>query len=763
MVDYDFLILSPNEFEDISRDLLQKKLSVYIESFTSGRDGGIDLRYSTNKDKSVIIQAKRYKSFSGLLSSLKKEVDKVKKLSPSRYIITTSVGLSPNNKEIIQELFEPFIKSPADIIGRDDLNNLLGIHSDIEKQYYKLWLSSINVLEKFLHSKVFNQSEFELDEIKEQIKLYVQNDSLNEALDVLDKNKYLIISGIPGIGKTTLARVIVLYLLSNGFDEFIFLNQSIDDGYELFNDKKSQVFLFDDFLGSNFLGNSHPPNEDNKIVKFIEKIKKSHNKRIIFTTREYILKQAKSKFESFNINNIEIAKCVLDLSSYTNIIKAQILYNHLFFAQVPLPHITNIIKKKGYLKLVKHQNYNPRIIETIVKQKVWESCEPNQFMDVLISLFDNPESVWLHAYENNINQLAQTSLLVLLTTGTPILLTDWAKATKEFFRVNHINLISFDSIHFNKVIKQLENTFIRTQVDSDNQIAIEYQNPSIQDFLVNYLRGNDGLIENIINAIVFTEQFFTMFKVTPSKTYGTTHQILLTEDLVDVLNRNIIEKFDKLSSSNLTKLNYSDRIVWYQSPKLPCSYYFLNKVISEFSNKYIELNTLIYQHIQERIYIGNVSYSEKNAYLRLLSNVDLNKLSFDEERIFNDFIEQIHDSIDIRLLLDLKNTFPTTFKNSIKSSSFDNEIKTILTKEIDDISPSDSAELEYEISEIQSNLDINLSSEISILNEQTRLYDESISSESETHIDNLGKKTEESETLSEDEIIKDIFSSLLAR
>ena len=255
MIDYDFLILSPNEFENLSRDLLQKKLGIFIESFTSGPDGGIDLRFATAEKKKSIIQAKRYKDYKSLISNLKNEVKKVEKLSPEKYFITTSVGLTPSNKTEIFKLFTPYIKSTEDIYGKDDFNNLIGLYGEIEKQYYKLWLSSTNILEKVLHSKVYNQTAFELEEIKEQIKLYVQNNSFDEALKILKKNKYLIISGIPGIGKTTLARVIVLYLLSKDFDEFVYLNQSIDDGYEMFNDDKKQVFFFDDFLGKNFLEN----------------------------------------------------------------------------------------------------------------------------------------------------------------------------------------------------------------------------------------------------------------------------------------------------------------------------------------------------------------------------------------------------------------------------------------------------------------------------------------------------------------------------
>lgn len=106
MNNYDFLILSASEFERPTRDLLQKHLGCHIESFTQGRDGG--------------------------------------------------VGLTPANKDEIQQMFTPFIQSTEDILGRDDLNNLLAQHSDIEKQYYKLWLCSTAVLERIVNRRVLN-------------------------------------------------------------------------------------------------------------------------------------------------------------------------------------------------------------------------------------------------------------------------------------------------------------------------------------------------------------------------------------------------------------------------------------------------------------------------------------------------------------------------------------------------------------------------------------------------------------------------------
>ncbi len=47
MHNYDFQILQPNEFERLVRDLLQKKENIFVESFTLGRDDGIDMRFAT--------------------------------------------------------------------------------------------------------------------------------------------------------------------------------------------------------------------------------------------------------------------------------------------------------------------------------------------------------------------------------------------------------------------------------------------------------------------------------------------------------------------------------------------------------------------------------------------------------------------------------------------------------------------------------------------------------------------------------------------
>ena len=314
MIEYDFLILQPNEFENLTRDLLQKREGVFIESFTIGRDGGIDLRFTSPKDKKkVIVQAKRYKDYAKLKSVLKDEVAKVRKLNTDRYILSTSVGLTPENKTEIMTMFSPYIKATKDILGRNDLNNLLGEYSEVEKQYYKLWLGSTAVLDDILNKRINNWSEMTLEEARKDVSLYVMNDGFERALTILKENRYVIISGIPGIGKTTLSRMLAYQILANGYDEFIKVN-SMDDASQKLQKGKKQVFFYDDFMGSSFLDIKEIGFE-NKLLSFIEKVKREPNKLFILSTREYILAAAKRQYEKLALSKIDIAKCTIDLSS----------------------------------------------------------------------------------------------------------------------------------------------------------------------------------------------------------------------------------------------------------------------------------------------------------------------------------------------------------------------------------------------------------------------------------------------------------------
>jgi len=143
MADYDFRSLSPHDFELLCRDLVQRRLGITLESFTTGRDSGIDFRYRT-KALSLIVQCKHYaeSGYEALARLLdRKERKKLEALKPTCWVLATSVGLTPTRKEELLGILSPFCLATEDILGRDDLNNLLTQHPEVERQHYKLWLT----------------------------------------------------------------------------------------------------------------------------------------------------------------------------------------------------------------------------------------------------------------------------------------------------------------------------------------------------------------------------------------------------------------------------------------------------------------------------------------------------------------------------------------------------------------------------------------------------------------------------------------------
>jgi hypothetical protein len=189
MSEYDFSTLSPHDFELLSRDLLQEHLELNLESFSNGRDMGIDLRYSKPANgTNLIVQCKHYyrSGFTKLLSTLKSlERQKVDGLRPSRYLLITSVSLSPANKKEILDVLTPYCQGPADVFGKEDVNNLLGIYPQIEKKHFKLWLPSTEVLQRLLNNGLFTQTALEIDEIKRHLSLFVATPAVERGMEML--------------------------------------------------------------------------------------------------------------------------------------------------------------------------------------------------------------------------------------------------------------------------------------------------------------------------------------------------------------------------------------------------------------------------------------------------------------------------------------------------------------------------------------------------------------------------------------------------
>lgn len=538
MRDYDFSILSSFEFECFVRDILRKRDKIDYSNFAEGRDGGIDLRASYAKGKTIIVQAKRYKTWSELKGKLKNEVGKVNKLKPDRYVVATSVDLSVGNVDEIIKMFSPYIKNFTDVLGKQELNKLLGDYPDVELEYYKLWLASKTVLDNFLNKHIINKTKFAIEELKETVRTFVMNPSFDDALNKLLKYHYVILSGQPGVGKTTLARMLSYVLMSKKYeklkyDKFYFISNNLDDAYKMFQDGEREIFFFDDFLGTTRFQKDQK-NFDSDLIRFIDEIRRRDDKLFIMTTREYILQDARIYYETLDNSGIEISKCIVDVGAYSDYVKGKILYNHLSDSGMSHEYIMAIRKNRNYMKLIKHRNYNPRIIESFIKQAPSETLPPDEYFKKILSFFENPTSVWEGAF-NQLPLTAREMLLVLATMGNTVMYDDWKTAYENFYKTLHYENGYLDPNEWRDAVKLISNSFIRVD-DGKAGRFVNFFNPGVEDFVINYISKDEGIVKRLINTALYIEQIYSIFsdiKIQHSKVLVPP---ILYQDVIDSFN-----------------------------------------------------------------------------------------------------------------------------------------------------------------------------------------------------------------------------------
>ncbi|MBZ9996235.1 restriction endonuclease [Mesorhizobium sp. BH1-1-4] len=507
MSDYDFHQLSPYDFEIITRDLLQARDGFILESFKTGRDGGIDFRHASAAKGKIIVQCKHYQAtgIDGLLASLRKEVPKVLALNPDRYIVVTSLGLTPNNKGDIASLFGPYITSTDDIVGRDDLNNYLGLYKHIETAHYKLWLASTNVLQVVLNNAEKTRSDFEVQRIYRNLKKYVQSGAYKTARDILDEHNVLIISGQPGVGKTTLAEMLMYERLEKGAQPIV-VNSDIEEARKQFNIEVPQIFYYDDFLGASFLGQQSAfvgKNHDRDLLRFVEMVSASKTSRLILTTREHILQQAMAMSERVSGAGLIDRRCVLDIRDYSLHQKARILYNHIYFSDLPRAYREALLAGGFYRKIIDHGKFNPRLVEWLSSYSRVRSVPPDKYQAFVLSLLDNPAHIWLHAYTEQLSDSSRSMLLALHSMGgagpNEAVLALFGRLNEHRAQKYNYTRRTDDQL---RSMKELTDAFVGSTGN-----GLQYINPSVGDLMTHVIREQP---ENGVDIIASANRFREM-------------------------------------------------------------------------------------------------------------------------------------------------------------------------------------------------------------------------------------------------------------
>ncbi|MGJ5603490.1 restriction endonuclease [Morganella morganii] len=560
MTNYDFRALNNEEFERLATDLLSKRENMLIERFKSGKDGGIDGRFYHSGE--VIIQVKHYvkTGYSGLLSKLKsEEVAKVENLKPNRYIFITSVGLSPANKKEIYDLFNPYIRKNNDIIGPEYLNDLLTLYPEIERNHYKLWLSSTNFLISLLNNATIQNSNFLIEDARKESYKFIKTKQLKKALEILDENKVVIITGLPGVGKTTLAKQVMLMHCNSDYEVY-YIEGSISEVDSLYFKEKKQFFYFDDFLGATLL-EIFTKNSDSKIVQFIKKIITDKNKKMILTSRTNILNRAKNLSEIFNIEKIEKKEFEINVSDLTDIEKAEILYNHVWHSSLPQEYIDTFYDNRNYWKIIHHSNFNPRLISFITDSDRISGIDSSNFWSYIENSLDNPEMIWSHCFNNQTREEVLDLVCLVVFNANNIEERDCKKALKCVFNIKYKNNFHSKVNKMDEYIKEsIKSTLNRILIPLNEEnimIRLTPFNPSVSDYIINRYASDETSLSLYFSALKTNQSINTLFSLHSNRKINSDVFVSVLES---VLNAVDLEYLNNYSTHLLHSIIHSNLI-----------------------------------------------------------------------------------------------------------------------------------------------------------------------------------------------------------
>jgi hypothetical protein len=493
--------LSDVEFEELCRDIMERKLQTHLHTYTRGRDGGIDI-CDTPINPQVMIQVKHYffSDFSGLKRSLQGEIDKVKKRNPEQYYICTSCGLTPDNVKTIYAMFEEYMDSTECILGRNEIEEILSDSATVFLRKYPKLGITVEFLNNIIHGDAIVDTEELFYDVEEDSKRFVATDTYYEALGVLQKKRVLILTGNPGFGKTITSRMICLHMFEKADCKIVYLSDhNIKESKELLsqNPKEKELIFLDDCFGQRYFEMRSETGEE--LVSLLKYVRMNKNKYLLMNSRVTVYREAQSRFQQLGeiVLNDDLDEVCIDMNKISDLEKAEIFYNHLYFAGVSEDIMGQIRKDYNYRKIVRHVNYTPRLIKHITMKKTLEKMSPEAYVNYIFSLLQNPRDIWEDEYKNKLAAEDRIFMNILFSLTDVDCLASVHK--KAYYKRLSIDGIDTSSDPWSASRNRLLGSMLK-MIEKNGIEYLAVADPSVNDYLDAVLKSNTGEVARIIST-----------------------------------------------------------------------------------------------------------------------------------------------------------------------------------------------------------------------------------------------------------------------
>ncbi|MFJ9962716.1 hypothetical protein [Streptomyces avermitilis] len=198
--------------------------------------------------------------------------------------------------------------------------------------------------------------------------------------------------------------------------------------------------------------------------------------------------------------------CVIDLEDYTYKARASILYNHVYSAPLPQDVKETFADPRVYRPIIEHRNFNPRIVAVTLADSGLLSGRRESLVGDLIANLEDPHRIWDHIVKNQIGETDVKLLKLVLSFMSDMLLDDLQEIWME----------CDESLRdLQRALGMLDGTMLKS-VQNFGNLHIGFHNPSVRDYLVNYVQSDMGEVISLISLVKRFEQLEAFWLVFPA-------------------------------------------------------------------------------------------------------------------------------------------------------------------------------------------------------------------------------------------------------
>jgi hypothetical protein len=515
--EYDLDSLGWFQFERLCQSLLKSRCGLDVEAWGRNGDWGRDayaegpLRFPADEenDGPFIFQVKFVKAANAagadplpaLIAGVHRELRRIAEREesgewelPRYYVLLTNTPLDAAERDKVREILQAGLPESQIVIEDSaDLDSLLDDSPRVRLAFPQvLGLRDIfALLDQRVNKDILKRSSLALDISKEHAGSFVATEAYSKALNVLSAKHFVVLTGPPEMGKTTIAWMVALARLSGDWEAFEC--RTPEDFFRAHEEDRAQVFVVDDAFGST----EYRPDRATLWADDLEKVLRALDYRhwLLLTSRPAPLKTALERLnlegaggENFPLPN----EVLVDASELSVQEKAQMLYRHAKSA---------VEEERGRLliravarELVNHEHFTPLRIKRFVT---------NQVPAILAEPEDKQSELMQEAVGTNLEQVTREMATSFgnLPEDCKVLLISMLDANGTV--VDEATLAPTFERHLGRApersatatAEMIEDHFLRivhwsNPAGKREELYVEWVHPSVRDLVIDHLMND---------------------------------------------------------------------------------------------------------------------------------------------------------------------------------------------------------------------------------------------------------------------------------